>query len=111
MKSLYRLLAALAVVALAGTMMSVASPAKAAPAPADRVSQVTTSAEAPDRERQQRCFRKCFGAISMSPDQAWGGYRNTATRASAVRKAHNICKRNSAYPGRCRKLGWVRNGC
>jgi hypothetical protein len=110
MKILHRLLGVFAVAAIAGALLSTTGPAEAAPvATTDRVTKVTTAPKAP--QRQQRCFRKCFGAISMSPDQAWGGYRNTATRRAAITRAHKICKRNSAFPGRCTKMGWVRNGC
>lgn len=53
-----------------------------------------------------------FGAISLSvADGAYGYSYDYPTRAGAQRRAHRGCTNKSRYPGYCRKVVWVRNGC
>ncbi|UMG93835.1 DUF4189 domain-containing protein [Nocardioides sp. TF02-7] len=113
MKPFLRIIAAFAALAIVGSIMSATGSAQAAPAaPSERATTPALVAKAErDAQRAVRCFRKCFGAVSMSRDQAWGGYINTPTRKGAIQRAHKRCKSLSNYPGQCRKLGWVRNGC
>lgn len=52
-----------------------------------------------------------FGAISVSRDWAAGWAYDYRTRHRAVRASLHNCKIRSNYPGSCRKIVWVRNGC
>ncbi|GAA5155433.1 hypothetical protein GCM10023340_40690 [Nocardioides marinquilinus] len=84
--------------ALAFTMTAaVTTSASAAPAP-----ESTVAAKAP---------RAYYGAIAMANDGAWGVAYDYRTRAGAYDRALKGCRKNAAYPGTCRKIGWVRNAC
>jgi len=94
-----RLLAAL-VLALGVTVaMAGATPASAANA---------DPSSSPSSERA----RNYYGAISVGlRDHAWGASYDYRTKYRAKRAAQRACKRHSNYPGRCRSIVWVRNGC
>lgn len=95
----------LTVLALAITTLGMSSPAQAAGGSGNG-----SAVEAP-RAADGRAPINYFGSIAMSPDQAYGGAYNYRTKAKAKGVAMRGCKRNSNYPGKCRSMGWVRNGC
>lgn len=53
-----------------------------------------------------------YGAISVSMADGAGGWSyDYGTKRAAKRAAQRSCKNRSDYPGSCRKIVWVRNGC
>lgn len=53
-----------------------------------------------------------YGSIALSPaDGAVGWSYDYRTRRGAIKRAKRECRQASDYPWRCRKVGWVRNGC
>lgn len=94
--------AMLALVASALTGFS--SPAKAA-VPDQQVSQ-------PAAMSQQQLPRYYFGAISLAFRGGAVGYSyDYRTKRAALRALYRKCRSASSYPGSCRKIVWVRNGC
>jgi hypothetical protein len=112
-----RLIAAFAVTLLVGlSPLAVPAPTKASPTPASSSAAAPQPTIAPvtkvARTSARRCrVPYCYGAISMSPDRAYGYYVNSPRRKWAVQKAHRRCKAESGYPGYCRKMGSIGNGC
>ncbi|MFT4083558.1 MAG: DUF4189 domain-containing protein [Nocardioides sp.] len=113
MKAIIRVVAAFAVTALGVTTLSLLSPAQGATthAAATRAGQAARAHVGTTLGRARCHVPRCYGAISVSPDQAYGWYNDARTRSSAVRKAQRHCKAESNYPGYCRKLGSIGNGC
>jgi hypothetical protein len=94
-----RLLAALVLSLGVTVAMAGATPASAAN---------VDPSSSPSSERA----RSYFGAISIGlRDAAAGWSYNYRTKYRAKRAAQRACKRRSDYPGRCRSVVWVRNGC
>ncbi len=111
MKSFVRLFAALAAALLGVTLLSAPISSSASPTPSDREVR-TAPVDKLERSRAGRCRPPyCFGAISMSPDQAYGLANERSSRSRAVRAAHRRCKAQSNYPGFCQKMGSIGNGC
>jgi Domain of unknown function (DUF4189) len=52
-----------------------------------------------------------FGAIALSYDNSAAGVYNLNSKRAAKRAAVRKCKQVAAYPGTCRAVVWVRNGC
>lgn len=52
-----------------------------------------------------------FGAIAVASDGAAGWSYDYPARAGAIGRAVRECRARSNYPGTCRGIVWVRNGC
>jgi len=71
---------------------------------------VAPSASAAE-SNQVSAQRNYFGAISVASDGAYGYSYDYGTKKKALKKSFKSCKRYSNYPGTCKKIVWVRNGC
>lgn len=53
-----------------------------------------------------------YGAIALAFDDGAAGWSyNYKTKRKALTRAQKECKKASDFPGSCRKIAWVRNGC
>jgi hypothetical protein len=85
---------------LAGTMLAMTPTAGSAATAGDK------QATQPTLER-----RAYYGAIALAYDNAAAYSYDFRTKRKAKRVALRKCKRASDYPGTCRTVVWVRNGC
>lgn len=114
-----RLAATLIAAALLAETALTTTPAVASAPAARATASTVVPASAPDHSGSARpvpgapLARRHFfyGAISVSPDWAAGWAYDYRTKARALRASLRACKRHSNYPGSCRKIVWVRNGC